>query len=93
MKKWVGARRCTPAHHDEELDEQQGQVLLLRLQPHGHLLHTLQEMVPENLQDVVWQQRHHWGNLLQPAVGSRLWGGGHHGDKKVIMRFYLHARA
>ncbi len=58
---------CRPADDDKELEQQQSQVLLLRLQAVGGFLDALQQLVAQNLQDVVWEERQHWGDLLWPG--------------------------
>lgn len=56
-----------PADDDKELEQQQSQVLLLRLQAVRGFLDALQQLVAQNLQDVVWEERQHRGNLLWPG--------------------------
>lgn len=62
-----------PADDDEELEQQQSQVLLLGLQAVGGLLDALQQLVAQNLQDVVREERQNRGDLLGPggAEGGR----------------------
>lgn len=67
-----------PADDDEELEQQQSQVLLLGLQAVGGFLDALQQLVAQNLQDVVWEERQHGGNLLRPGhteARRTSWGG------------------
>lgn len=68
-----------PADDDEELEQQQSQVLLLGLQAVGGFLDALQQLVAQNLQDVVREERQHGGNLLWPGhteARRTSWGWG-----------------
>lgn len=60
-----------PADYDKEFEQQQSQVLLLGLQAIRGFLDTLQQLVAQNLQDVVWEERQHWGNLIWPEDTER----------------------
>lgn len=48
--------QCKPADDNEELEQQQSQILLFRFQPIRRFLDTLQQLVAQNLQDVVWKE-------------------------------------
>lgn len=75
-----------PADDDKELEQQQSQVLLLRLQAIRGFLDALQQLMAQNLQNVVGEERQHRGNLLRPGdtgekrrscLYARLKGEGH----------------
>lgn len=61
----------TPADDNKELEQQQSQVLLLGLQAIGGFLDALQQLVAQNLQDVVGEERQHRGKLLRPGDTQR----------------------
>lgn len=71
-KVWLLERfQYQPADDNEELEQQQSQILLFRFQPIRRFLDTLQQLVAQNLQDVVWKEWQHRRNLLRPGDKRR----------------------